>query len=342
MWAIDNQTPFAAERTFVRDRDGAEIWLVAVRATFDLFPDGSLQPAAEQLPVAKFPEYLGKPGASSLRWDSDLPRTKVGTDILLNATAHVPERSADLTQLEVGFRVGELFKRLSVHGDRVWERTLGVLVPSRPKPFRTMPIVYERAFGGSVGQSAPTSSFAYSQRNPLGIGLENRIDGSLPNIAHLGASAEKPYADRIVPGFGAIGCSWSPRRELAGTYDQAWKQTRQPLVPGDFDDRHFQAAPADQVANGFLAGGEAVTLTHLTPGGETHFRLPRLSFGFRTSIGGSVQHHRGNLHTVILEPDAGRLVMVWQTALPCHHTLYTLTRTVIFEKRRIDRREAAA
>lgn len=341
MWAIDNQTPYAAERTFVRDRDGAEIWLVAVRATFDLFPDGSVQPAKKQTPVAQAPEFLGKPGASSLRWDSDLPRTKSGTDVIINASAHVPEGYDEQTELRVGFRLGPIAKQLTVWGDRVWEPTLRVLVPTQPKPFRSQPIVYERAFGGTADESTLRSDYIHCQQNPVGVGVRKAVDLPLPNIAHPKQLPEQSIGG-IVPGLGAVGCSWSPRRELAGTYDQVWKETRQPLVPIDFDDRYFQSAPGDQVVNGFLKGGEAVELVHLSPNGRMQFHLPKLYFGFRTSIGGTTQHHRANLHTVIIEPDAGRLMMVWHTALPCHFTLYTLRRTVIFEKQRLDHREVAA
>ncbi len=342
MWAIDNQTPFAAERTFVRDRDGAEIWLVAVRATFDLFPDGTWEIAKKQVPVAQSPEYLGKPGASSLRWDSDLQRTKLGTDVLINATAHVPENLPDQKQLQVGFQVGSMTKRLSVWGDRVWERTFGMLTPTDAKPFRSMPIVYENAMGGTADESTTKQLLVSCQQNPIGCGASRVAGKPLPNIAHADKHPEQVVAKRSVPGFGAVGCSWSPRRELAGTYDQVWKQTRHPLVPSDFDDRYFQSAPSDQVTPAFLTGGETFELVNLTPSGRLRFHLPRLNFGFRTSIDGTTQHHRGNLHAVIIEPDAGRLMMVWHTALPCHFTLYTLRRTVVFQKQRIDHREVAA
>ena len=43
MWQVDNRTPFAAERGWVRGRDGTEIWLVAVKATFYILPDGSTE-----------------------------------------------------------------------------------------------------------------------------------------------------------------------------------------------------------------------------------------------------------------------------------------------------------
>ena len=49
MWQIDNRTPFAAERTWTRGRDGAEIWLVAVKCTFSVLPDGSTAAEADMV-----------------------------------------------------------------------------------------------------------------------------------------------------------------------------------------------------------------------------------------------------------------------------------------------------
>jgi hypothetical protein len=342
MWAIENQTPFAAERTFVRDRDGSEIWLIAVRATFQLFPDGSLQVAKKQEPVALAPLFSGKPGVSSLKCDSDLPRTKESTDILLNATAHVPKHLADSDELVVGFRVGNISKKLTVVGDRVWERNFGILGPSTPKPFRSMPICYERALGANPELVTSKSDFVYAERNPVGTGLVAVESGSLPNIYNPGESSVRPSTKLPVAGFGPVAGHWSPRRGLAGTYDDKWQKEKRPLLPDDFNDAWFQSAPKDQITSGFLQGGETVELFNLTPSGSLKFQLPRHSFGFRTSIDGKVELHRSNLHTVLIEPDDNRLSMVWHTALPCHHTLYTLKRTVVFEKQRLDHREVAA
>ena len=41
MWQVDNRTPFAVERGWVRDQRGAEVWLIGVKCTFDIKPDGS-------------------------------------------------------------------------------------------------------------------------------------------------------------------------------------------------------------------------------------------------------------------------------------------------------------
>ena len=62
MWAIDNQTPFAVDRSFVRDRDGAEIWLVAVRGTFDIGPAGKCSLAEIQDDVALDAAVSGRTG----------------------------------------------------------------------------------------------------------------------------------------------------------------------------------------------------------------------------------------------------------------------------------------
>lgn len=72
MWALSNRTAYAAERNWTRDKDGLHWWLVAVKATFDIGPDGRLRLADEQLPPVLIPEYFGGPGRSSLRYDSDL------------------------------------------------------------------------------------------------------------------------------------------------------------------------------------------------------------------------------------------------------------------------------
>ena len=59
MWMVLNETPYAADRNWAIDKHGAKSWIVAVRATFDVLPDGSTQIAAEQ-PPPELPEQLGR------------------------------------------------------------------------------------------------------------------------------------------------------------------------------------------------------------------------------------------------------------------------------------------
>jgi len=105
MWELNNQTPYAAERGFVRDHDGGEVWIVLVKATFDLSPDGKLQCAAEQPPVDLEPVYRDSPAGPYLWRDTALLPTKPGTEILIEGSACAPGGQR-VSALEVGFRIG--------------------------------------------------------------------------------------------------------------------------------------------------------------------------------------------------------------------------------------------
>jgi hypothetical protein len=343
MWALNNQTKFKADRTFARDRDGAEVWIVAVRATFSIENEATARDARaeaaivrheEQQDVCLAPVYFGEPGRSSLRYDTDLVRTKPGTDVLLHAHAHAPGgRPAPF--VDVAMRVGPITKGLRIVGDRVWTRGVLGLTASDPLPFITKPIRYEHAWGGRL-----PSGEAFDPSNPIGVGRAPAAGQPLPSCEIVGRPIVFPSDGGGPPaGFGPIPYDWQPRAKLAGTYDEVWKNERRPLVPVDFEDAYFRSAPLDQQVNGFLRGGEEVILLRLTREGSLRFRLPRIRFGFATRIARDIAYHDGELSTVIIEPEERRLIMVWQTALPCHHTLYALEETVVFEKRRISREE---
>lgn len=329
MWVLDNRTPFAAECTWVRDRDGAEVWLVAMKASFDIAPDGSTTPSTEQPPVLRLPEYHGEPGQSSIKYDADLVWTKRSTDILVVGQAHAPGGRA-VCQLDAGFKVGNLQKIVRIFGDRTW----GAFGATRPQPFVSMPLRWERAYGGRDVRSGHPGQ-DWDARNPVGTGFitaADRAQGTpLPNIEDPGAPI-RHWRDRPPPaGLGAIASHWLPRAAFAGTYDKTWMETRQPLLAADMDIRWYQSAPADQQTPEFLVGGEPVVLHHLTPDGRLAFSLPRFYPGFLTHFhdGTRQVHTVRRLHTVILEPDLPRVSLVWHSALPCHHKVQKLEKTVV-------------
>lgn len=331
MWQLDNRTPFAAERGWVRDRDGTEIWLVAVKASFTLQEEGHLRVADMQPEALRGPLHRGDPASTGLIADADLVRTRVATDVIVNAQAHAPG-GVPVTELDVGLAVAGRAKVLKVFGDRLWQgRGIG-----RPEPFTVMPIVWERAFGGSDPNA---TSPAWDERNPVGQGFAvdgDHVDGRcLPNVEdpdHL----IRGWKDRPVPaGFGALCSHWAERRRFAGTYDERWQRERLPLLPDDFDDRHYQCAPPDQQHPGFLRGGETVTLLNLTPGGgQVRFALPRVFLGMETFFNDGYRERHGppRLHTVILTPDERQVSLVFHSALPCHPRVLKLERTRIWLK----------
>jgi hypothetical protein len=333
MWALDNRTPFAADRFWVRDRDGGEIWLVAVKGTYNISPNGATTLADKQVKVFLTPQYSGESGKSSLLYDSDLPRTKVTTDIIVNGSAYAP-RGRPTMAVNVSLRVGETVKSLRVIGDRVWKSgLLGPWLSWPAVPFVKMPISYERAFGG---EDLSSKKPAWDRRNPVGTGFvakRSHLAGKrAPNIYVTRKGAPKWFRKPRPAGFGAIASHWSPRVELAGTCDEKWEAERAPLLPEDFDDRFYQCAPPDQQTTRFLKGGERVELRNLTRDGYLAFHLPRVVLGFQTDFGQEPVNHRSSLHTIILEPDVPRVLMVWHSALPCHSKGTKLKRTRIIQK----------
>jgi hypothetical protein len=85
-----------------------------------------------------------------------------------------------------------------------------------------------------------------------------------------------------------------------------------------------------------------VELYNLTPSGALRFALPRVVLGFETHFGDETVRHRAQLHTVILEPDVPRVLLVWQTALPCHPKVLKLTQTTVARKKVVRRPTPAA
>jgi hypothetical protein len=329
MWELSNRTRFAAERAFARDRDGAEVLLVVVKATFALGPDGALRVADEQVPVARVPRHAGEPGRSSLLHEADFALGKRATDVLATGHAHALQGKPTIA-VEARVRIGAWQKRVLAVGDRRWERGMTGWRLSDPEPFTSMPLAYERAFGGADRTGRELTEYA---ANPVGIGFAREAADlagrAAPNLEDPSDLLRSPDQRPRPMSFGPIAREWPERRRLAGTYDERWRRERRPLVPGDFDDAFWQSAPPDQQAS--LEGGEPVELKGLHPRGVLRFELPRIRPSFRTRLGGQVVEHAASLHTVIFEADEDRVVLVFQSALPCHHEIQSLEQTVVRE-----------
>ena len=339
MWEVHNRTPFAVDRCWVRDRQGAEVWLVAVRCTFEIRPDGTTIAPDDQQPVMQAPKHFGKPTDSSLQYDTDFSLTKPTTDVILHGSAYAPRRKP-VTALDVTLRIGDVRKTLHVTGNRPYKKSFtGLAASDFAQPFVQMPLAYERTYGGAEPTPPDKEQLRFDPRNPIGVGYVPMAGKLAPNVHYPGRGRDKQPA-----GFGPIPAHWQPRSSFAGTYDDAWVKERSPLYPRDLDDRFFLCSPEDQRPAAFLKGGEPVELTNLTPSGHLAFALPRLAFGFETTFkGGERVQHQGSLYTVILEPDASRIVLVWRTSLPCHPKVQSLLGTLVWEKqvRGIDSRRAA-
>lgn len=185
-----------------------------------------------------------------------------------------------------------------------------------------------------------------SETNPIGRGFVRRwfLDAMrlervpAPRITYL----DKPFGVRqfwrgargeALPepaGFCCVGRGWLPRRALAGHFvDRSqWGEDDVPNLPADFDFGYWNSAPVDQQCP-HLSGQELIALTNLCrpdyPAGRkdadghltVRFKLPQQAIALLVMDGdGKIGVLRLVIDTVVVDPDASRVELVWRLCLP--------------------------
>ncbi|MDQ1812070.1 DUF2169 domain-containing protein [Massilia sp. CCM 9210] len=203
--------------------------------------------------------------------DDIMPKQRA--EALLAGQAFAPAGKA-LGQMHVRLRVGQIDKSLRVWGERQWR--YGLLpryAVSQPQPFLSMPLVYERAYGGAHYPANPTG------RGPSAAwfaGLRGRTSGPMHNLDYPQSCVLSRAKPARPAGFGAIDLGWAPRKDKHGSFDQRWLREDAPGLARDIDWSIFNVAPADQWQDGYFSGGEAYRLEGLHPALPViEGRLPR-------------------------------------------------------------------
>ena len=317
MLQFRNQTPFNGTITMFPDAGGIDTVFAILKGTFTLSSTPTV--ADEQLPVTVTPEHFGDPASTSISRPSDISLTKQATDLVVVGHAVAPHGRV-VTIMDVGLRLGPLSMSVRVFGDRVWENNGATYSISQPRPFDSIPLVWERAFGGTDNTA---DGLCQEPRNPVGTGfrasngIEPIVGVRLPNVEDpndlIGSWKQAPRP----AGFAPIAPHWEPRRSYAGTYDQQWQETRSPYLPEDFDPRFLQIAPPGLIAPGYLRGGEPGELLGFTQEGILPFVLPSPQLRVTFRVDGAPNEQPVLLDTVVLEPTERRVSMVWRSALPC-------------------------
>jgi hypothetical protein len=336
---VSNYTRFVAEKFVLPTSDGQEGVLVLVNATFDTSGAGEVSAAATQRPIVLVDEYHDDPARSSVRYESQLALEKPFVDVLVRGHVYAPH-GRPATEVRAIMRVGSLRKDLTATGDRFWRRGALGLAPSSPQPFDRLPLVYERAFGGTVDDHC-------YQQNPVGAGYKRArsadpsVETEVPNFEYPNDRVVSP-SDTVRPaGFGVIGRGWQPRVRYAGTFDAAWLANRWPLLPNDFDPRHCQSAPSDQQLPA-VAGGEPVALVNLSKEGASHFNLPSYQFAARFVYDRDRQTLPMMLDTVLVEPDEHSVTLTWRAAIVTRRSRGLLRKIIAFNPGAIGAAESAA
>jgi hypothetical protein len=330
-----NETKVAAGWTMGFARDGREVVVVAIKATFTIPRDGA-EPelAEEQVPLIDADQFTGEPGLSAPVHECDYAHHRPKCDVLLNGSAYAPTGKV-VRRTDVGIRVGPMVKQFAVVGNRVWRSGAMGIRASEPEPFSVMPISYDNAFGGVDRSRKDLDVVRTFLENPVGRGYSHykeNLDGKpLPNTEQLDRPVTDP-AGRYTPmALGAIGRSWMPRAQYAGTYDQQWLDSQAPFWPDDFDYRYFQAAPADQQIP-HPVGGEEVLLRNLTPDGDVRFRLPKQPMPvWFFPYGEKDIRMEGVLDTILIEPERGVFMLTWRAALPMRRSCFDIRQVIAGE-----------
>ena len=335
-----NATGMFAGYTMGLDKEAREHLVVAVKGTFVL-PRAGAQPelAEVQLPLVEADEFTGEPGLSAPLYESDYAPRKPRCDILLNGSAYAPG-GKPTTAVQVGMQVGSVTKVFNVVGDRYWYTATGGIGATRPQPFETMPVSYDRAFGGVDDFHPDESKRDAYLPNPAGRGfhafLSNELvhNTPLPNTEESDRTVSSPAGNYKPMSFGSVGRGWQARAKLAGTYDQQWIDEVFPFLPADFDEAYFQSAPPDQQC-AYLKGGETVQLLNLTPQGRTSFQLPVINVPvvfFRKK--GGREETQAVIDTLLLEPDKRRFHLVWRASLPLKKNMFEIPQVLVGRKTR--------
>lgn len=304
-------------------------WTLIAKATFGIRPGGIAAAAKKHVGLAPV-DTAALDGASPLlapRYESDFVPFKPRADCLCVGRAHSPD--GVVTSCEVSFGVGSYFeKKILVLGDRSCVPLEGEHVgATSPAAFMSMPVSFANAYGGQ--DAAANDLTAFFQRNPSGKGYavsrDTAIGQPLPNLEDP-ARRLRGWRDRVEPrAFGPVGRTWQPRLGRAGTFDDAWRKQRAPLLPVDFSERYYNAAPEDQQLEQYLRGDEEVRLTNLHPAHpRVSCRLPGVRLraivasGAGKSGDGSSMTLRDaatNLDTLWVDADILRLVLVWRARI---------------------------
>lgn len=329
---IYNQTRGTHEFTMGMDKAAREYLVLVAKQSYDLPGDEheTPRPSAVQRPLVFADEYAGEPGYSAPLWETDFAFRKAACDVIVQGAAYAPG-GAPAEAVRVGVRVGGWSKAFDVFGHREWRVMGPAVVPTRPHPFRRQPFGYDTAFGGADRLDPEVAQPPVYLENPVGTGWatvrnQSRLSGlPLPNTQAVDENVTSPYGRYRPMALGPYGRGWPQRIGYGGTYDQHWQDDVFPFLPADFDERYFQAAPADQQIP-YPRPATEVALANLTPRGREAFRLPDCALPitiFRrreTAFEGKILPD-----TLLIDAEARVFSLVWRVTIPMRRIITEFT-----------------
>lgn len=331
-----NHTPVVA-RTYATDdprspRVPYSVGMIHAKATFELVSPNRTELVTQD----PFPLLLAdEPTPLGVLPRDIVARTERKLEVMVLGMARA-RGGAPTSRARVGLRIGALERSLNVYGDRTW---VGQDRASDPLPFESMPLTYDRAFGGTaeVELDADTKLQVSSPLNRHGRGFDAEKLARLM-VEAWGAPEGYPRLSyrRLLPNLEGPACPvlsandepepycWAPiprdigfasnhRRVQAAANGSGVAGITRALKEGQLslEDRYYRAHP-DLILDA-LPPGARVRLSGMSTDGDFDFELPQLRV-FADYVLGTRSGARELVPQVlVLLPEQRRLYMVYRT-----------------------------
>src|SRR5688572_6351652 len=287
--------------------------------------------APTQVPVTLADQYYDAPDNSSIKLPTEMHIGKPGTDVLLMGSAQAIDGRPIAESAVIVSAAGRV-KQIRVYGDRYWDSGGSA---SSPEPFTSMPLVWERAYGGI---HALADKILAEERNPIGFrgkrAASDMAGQPVPNLEDP-TTPVSSIGDAGTPACFAPTCpAWLPRRAFAGTYDAAWQRSRAPYLPADFDPRFLMSAVPELVFEKPLTGGEPFVIDGAHPEGRIAFALPATPLEVEIKVAGALERPPVQLETVLIAPDVNLLCLTWRAQIAVDRKALKVETINILMKRR--------
>lgn len=212
----------------------------------------------------------------------DSPFMPGGFDVMVVGECVQPGGEAG-ESAAVELRIGRGFhRRIDVFGDRVWVEVGTGLVPSRPAPFVSMPLTWDRAFGGTA--KVETGEFPWPE-NPEGRGFfgtaEAALGGALPNLEDP-SDRVRGWDQRVTPWcWGPYPSDGSLRSTSSVDVDPEDPIGITRLKPTLFNQAHpNMVIPASDTPS----PGDLVEVHNMSSSGVVRFALPAAAYHLHTQL----------------------------------------------------------
>jgi hypothetical protein len=334
-YELINNTPFSAAVFPHTRQDGTQLQVVIAKGTWLLGEgaSGRLAPPEKQVSINRFAleqtltnlavadcqrEALDERQGD--KWtvaETDCVPPKPLFDLIVNgwALSAQPQETIDCG---LDYQSRRLIS-LRAYAPRRWKPTITGLSASFCGAVHRVPLLLPFSFGGATEINKNTKKFFES--NPDGMGFYGSSavarDKPLPwverhdNLIAKWSDAPPPIA------LGYLPASHASKQKYQGTFDAAWRETRAPNLPADFDSRYYNSAPSELQLTERPKPGHRLTLHNMTSTGKAYFDWPTIALTAQaqTSSGTRLRPLELLWDTLIVDSTEQLASLIWKAEL---------------------------